>query len=121
MAQAQFFIPLPPTANSLFANAPGKGRVRTTKYRSWATAAGWMIKTQCVGPVPGSRWCVSIEAPIGHTRDLDNVAKPTLDLLVAMHLIGDDRYVDQITLLRVDPAEWPEFKGTQMRVTITPL
>lgn len=118
----QFFVPVPPSANDLFANVPGKGRVRTEKYRSWATTAGWMIKSQNINhQVPGLGWSVAIEARINHSRDLDNILKPTLDLLVALRLIGDDRYVDQITLSRANPEKPAEIAEKHMRVTITPL
>lgn len=80
-----------------------------------------MVKSQNVGPVPGPRWRLIIEAPLNRKRDLDNVLKPTLDLLVAMQLISDDRYVDQITLMRVHPKEWSDSPDNHMRVTITPL
>ena len=39
-------IPPPPSVNALFANVAGEGRVRSARYKQWATAAGWRLQSQ---------------------------------------------------------------------------
>lgn len=96
-------LTIPPSANGLWFNAPGKGRVKTAEYQRWLTAAGWELKAARIATLPG--WvavlaCVSIPQ---RWRDLDNVAKPLLDLLVTHGLIEDDKLVADLQL-RWDPA-----------------
>lgn len=98
-------LPVPPSTNNLFvARRDGKGRAKTSEYKAWVEAAGKWIMTQprrlIDGPVR-----VEIEAPVGRTRDIDNIAKPTLDLLVTMGVIQDDRYVDELRIVRVAKGE----------------
>lgn len=107
-------IPIPPSTNNLFvARRDGKGRARTSAYKLWQKGAGMMLLTQprrlIDGPVR-----VEIAVPVGRTRDIDNTAKPTLDLLTTMHIIQDDRYVDDLRIVRTAKAE-------MMTVSIWPL
>ena len=101
MIAVEFRLPMPPSTNALYANAPGKGRVKTTRYRSWIDEAGWELKRQLV-PVPhlsgrvAMRIGLSTEARI----DFDNI-KAIGDLMKRMGLLDDDR---QIRDLRVH--EW---------------
>ena len=109
-------LPLCPSTNHLNANRrDGKGRAKTTVYKAWINGAGWWLKTQphrlIDGPVR-----VSIEAPINRTRDLDNIAKPTLDLLVSKGVIQDDRWVDELRLQRV-----PNDGESMMWVSLWPM
>ncbi len=87
---------LPPSANNLFANVPGKGRVKTQRYRAWITAAGWELKIQRPAPIAGP---VSISIGLKRSSalaDLDGKIKALLDLLVRHSLIEDDRMVEEI-------------------------
>lgn len=113
-----FTIPAPPSVNNLFANVPGKGRVRSQRYRTWANAAGWSMRRTdhgtinfwqvALGPV-----CVSIIN--GNVRgDIDNGAKAVLDLLVDMGVIGDDKQVAELRITRGG-------KAREATVTVTPL
>lgn len=84
-------LPLPPSVNGLYANVPGRGRVRSDRYRKWATSAGWDLKAQKPGKVDGDYvlwvWC---ERPDKRKRDLGNLEKPLSDLLVEHGVVGDD-------------------------------
>jgi crossover junction endodeoxyribonuclease RusA len=84
-------------------NVPGKGRVRTAAYRQWIDTAGWEAKAQGARPVPGP---VEVRCVFGRPdkrrRDLDNLLKASLDLLVRLRLIEDDSKVVRIV------AEWAE-------------
>ena len=89
-------LPMPPTSNRIFVNVPGKGRVRSKKYTKWAKEAGWAVRMQKIGRISGK-----VEVEIGVKRvaaaDIDNRIKPTLDLLVTMGVIDDDKHVEKIT------------------------
>ncbi len=94
-------LPLPPSANKLFANVPGKGRVKTKAYKAWWRNAVLSIFAQVradrrIGGTVGLSICV----PSGMRGDLDNRIKATIDALVASNRIDDDKHVHSILILR---------------------
>lgn len=109
-----FTLPAPPSVNNLFANVPGKGRVRSDRYRAWANAAGWTIKAH--GPLQPVMWGrVSVSILTGNVRqDIDNGTKAILDLLVDMAVIADDKQVGELIIRRGG-------KPREAVVTVTPL
>lgn len=99
MTSHTFSMPYPPSLNNLFANVPGRGRVRAKRYRVWANAAGWELKEQ--GPLPRMKGPVGVRVeltpPDRRKRDLDNVGtKAVLDLLTELEVIEDDSLVEEI-------------------------
>lgn len=100
-----FEIPLPPTVNNLYANVPGKGRVKSETYRIWKNAAAWDMRlsggtrTRTWHPIMGR---VAVTLIVGRycRGDIDNRAKGALDLLVDMAVIGDDSQVERLTISR---------------------
>jgi Holliday junction resolvase RusA-like endonuclease len=84
-----FQVPLPPPANSLFANVAGKGRVKSRRYRAWIKEAGWLVRSQRVGTIEGA---VQIRVEISNSAksDTDSFFKSILDLAVRNGLIEDD-------------------------------
>jgi Holliday junction resolvase RusA-like endonuclease len=79
----------PPSANESYANKRGGGRITTGRYRDWQQLA-WMQLKPAPEPVESP---VKIEIHIGkcnQARDLDNFAKPTIDLLKKIRWIKDD-------------------------------
>lgn len=88
-----FDLPFPPSVNNLFANGKA-GRFTTQSYRDWQTAAGWRLLADKPGRVPGAvKITLQFEEKRGR-RDLDNLIKPVLDLLVKHAVIdGDHRMV----------------------------
>jgi crossover junction endodeoxyribonuclease RusA len=95
-----FHLPLPPSVNALYRNVRGKGRVKTKHYRTWLKAAGWEIIAQkgrmakIMGPVQVTIYAVKPKR--GRRRDLDNLTKALLDLMVAHEIIEDDSNVQSI-------------------------
>jgi len=77
----------PPSANRMWTSNHRK----TPEYRAWETEAGWQIMAQRPKCVDGTVM-ITIYAPANGMRDLDNHAKPTLDLLVKLGLIEGDRF-----------------------------
>lgn len=109
-------LPMPPPVNNLFANIEGKGRVRSSRYRTWANAAGWEIRAQRPARLRGP---VSITLTFedgGSRADIDNLAKAPIDLLVALALIeaDDAKTVREVTL------RWGSVNGLQIRVEPAP-
>jgi crossover junction endodeoxyribonuclease RusA len=90
-------LPLPPSTNRLW--RAGRGRVyRSKRYMSWCRDAGWELNLQRPSRLTGAV-VVTIAAgkPDKRRRDIDNLAKSTLDLLVAHQVIEDDAKLVSIT------------------------
>lgn len=86
-------LAFPPSVNNLFANG-SKGRFTTQQYKDWQLHAGWKILAERPGRMPGPvKVTLQYEEKTGR-RDLDNLIKPVLDLLVKHNVIdGDHRSV----------------------------
>ena len=83
-------LPFPPSVNSLWRT--WRGRVHCSKrYATWRENAGWELVTQRPKPITGPV-SVTIAAgrPDRRRRDVDNLPKAILDLMVAHRLIDDD-------------------------------
>lgn len=108
-------IPLPPSANRLFANAPGKGRVKTAAYKAWITEAGYILNLAKTAKQIDGPYALSIFAgkPDNRKRDLDNLAKPICDLLKTVGAIVDDSLCQRIEM------EWVCRPDVFVRVTPT--
>src|SRR5258708_4769936 len=104
-------IPLPPSVNALFANVPGKGRVKTDRYKTWLNAVGWDVVQQRQSPIKGD---VTLEIVAGRPdrrrRDLSNLIKAAEDLLVRHGLIEDDSRVTSLSIA------WTAIEGCQVTV-----
>ena len=93
-------LPFPPSTNSIWRNARSR-TIKSDRYREWANAAGWALKQQRPRKVKGQvHITLCFEEKDERRRDLDNLVKAALDLLVAHRVIeGDDsRYVRAIDL-----------------------
>jgi len=87
----------------MYRNVRGKGRVKTKRYLAWIELAGLSIHggigKHC--KFPGDVFIhIKIKRPDRRKRDIDNLIKAPLDLLVSCGVINDDRYVEKVT------AEW---------------
>jgi crossover junction endodeoxyribonuclease RusA len=84
-------LPYPPSANSLFFNVQGKGRVKTRRYDDWRKEAAWLIslakKRRLEGPYGLT---VLAGRPDKRRRDLGNLLKAIEDALVHGGAIEDD-------------------------------
>lgn len=91
-----YSIPTPPPLNNLFFNAPGRGRVKSERYRVWRQAAGWEMRAGVIPPTP-ILGPVRVDVVIGDRRgDLDGRLKAPIDLLVYMQVIKDDSQVEEV-------------------------
>lgn len=102
---------IPPSLNNIYVNVPGKGRVKSSRYRTWKTAAGWDVKlariVQIGGPVHLS---IIVEKPRGVRSDISNRIKPLEDLLTDMDVLVDDSQVMKVS------AEWGDIKGFRVEI-----
>jgi hypothetical protein len=81
-------LPMPPSANNMFINAPGKqgGRFPSGAYKAWKKTAGRVLIEQwqaAEGPVIGKPYAVHIQLNLNHQADIANREKAITDLLVA--------------------------------------
>ena len=91
-----FELPVPPSANALWFNAPGRGRVKTATYQSWLEEAGWALKEQRVTRIPGTVGLTIIAGLPERSRDLDNLCKPICDLLQGNSIIENDSRICEL-------------------------
>jgi Holliday junction resolvase RusA-like endonuclease len=75
-----FEIPTPPTANNLYRNVPGKGRVKTEAYRCWQEGAALSVFLHLPKPIPHCSGEVFVDIDLPPGLDLDNL-KALVDLL----------------------------------------
>ena len=104
--QQTFKLPLPPSVNGLYSNAPGIGRVKSKAYKAWEVEAGLRLNLQrpirLTGPVALT---MVASRPDKRRRDLMNLEKATSDLLVKHQIIEDDSLVCWFLALWVDAGE----------------
>lgn len=91
-------VDCPPSANQLFANVAGKGRVKTRAYREWRERAAWQIETQRPGRIVGPYSLKLIIRRASLRRDLGNFEKPLSDLIVSCGLVDDDRHCERLEI-----------------------
>lgn len=96
-------LPVPPSANNLFANMKGQGRIRSEKYLKWINDAGWHLKAQKPGSISG-RYSLSIVLPAKTRGDIDNRIKSISDLIVSHRVVQDDSYAWAVSIRRDEAA-----------------
>lgn len=82
-------LSLPPSTNNLFITVERR-RVKSPEYRAWITeneAEAGRLATPTAFPV---RVRIEVHGKLNVRRDLDNIIKPTLDLLVSVGVLPDD-------------------------------
>lgn len=99
-----FSLPIPPSANNLYRNAGGRGRVKSVEYVRWQIYAATFVPR--LVRLPAARpYALAIDAPLGRRRDLGNIEKAITDLLVTIGLVPDDRWCDELCLRRTGTGE----------------
>ena len=96
-------LPRPPSANEIWAPAHDRstGRLRmvtTYAYRQWKQVAGLMVNTQTGGDTLPASYCMSVHVPPG--VDVDNLLKPTGDILQMCGVVKNDRFCESIVVTR---------------------
>ena len=108
-------LPLPPSVNRLWRS--NRGRVhRAAPYVAWLKEAGWSLLRQRPKRLTGwVRISIAAGLPDRRRRDLDNLLKTILDLLVAHQVIETDADVAALD------ARWDELvPGGRVRLEVKP-
>lgn len=90
-----FLLPFPPSVNTMFPTDKRTGRrFVSDDYKKWRTEAGWALKSQNPQRTEGHVHVdIIIVRPDRRKRDLDNLTKALMDLLVDHGVIEDDSKV----------------------------
>lgn len=89
-------LPFPPSTNSLFA---GKTRrFKSKRYQVWLAEAWPAVQDQIGSERISGPWSIELRAvrPDKRRRDVDNLLKATIDLLVACGVVGDDSEMQSV-------------------------
>ena len=118
-------IPVPPSVNNSY--KPGKARkgnytvFKSKNYTGWKKQAVAIIlskyKEDQLPELGKNQSKITISAAILHNRDLDNILKGTFDALTSARKIEDDRWVSEISAIRV-PTGWGSLGKGEMLVSI---
>lgn len=102
-------LPLPPSTNKLYANVPGKGRVRTREYRRWSSAAlsySWLSKPQGGFPHFEGAFDIQITLPLKMRGDITNRIKAVEDWLKKpAGIVSDDKHTHRAVVARGSDVE----------------
>ena len=106
---------VPPSTNGLYANIRGKGRVKTERYCTWLSAAGWDMKRY-----HNQKWTepVYLTIRLGKLRanaDVSNRIKAIEDLLVLHEIIPGDS-IEWVKSVTVTVSKVP-FEGAEIIIT----
>ena len=95
-------VPLPPTTNNLFINVPGRGRVKSPKYREWCEEVSSEFERLAVQTLFPVEVKITICGGKGFRSDSDiaNREKGIIDAIVAAEKIPDDswQYVQRVII-----------------------
>ena len=97
-------LPIPPSSNTMYDNAPGKGRVLTADARAFKGGAGLIARTRAREQgwyyTTGHRLEITLVLHfVDDRRDIDDAVKSVQDA-VATALGFNDRVVDKLTVVR---------------------
>lgn len=94
---SEIHLPYPPSANRLWRRS-GRTIHKSAHYVAWLWDAGALAKTQKPHPIVGPyKLTIQARRPDKRRRDLDNLIKPTNDLLASIGVIGDDCQCEMIS------------------------
>jgi Holliday junction resolvase RusA-like endonuclease len=113
MGPIEIVLPnLPPSTNNLFANIPGKGRVRSAEYNRWLNQSGLLVRSQCKTRM-GERADITLVLEDRHpSADASNYIKPVEDLLVKVGILADDNAKHVRSVL----AAWSDIQGLRIEI-----
>lgn len=110
-----FELPYPPSVNGIWRGGKGGRHFLSAKYKAWREAAGLIVNVQAKGKRIAGPFAIEIQArrPDRRKRDIDNLIKPTLDLMANMGVVDDDSECQCVE------AKWVE-RGEGVRVAVRP-
>lgn len=122
MTVLELRLPTPPSVNHLFATVVRGGkaiRVKSEAYKAWITEAGYTPGWERLTEDAKSaiRWrCTIVAWGLPDDRDVDNVIKPTLDLICAMTGLRDNEPMRKVSAERGEG--WIEAGETYIAVRV---
>jgi len=95
-------LPYPPSVNRTLRAVNGRV-ILSKRYRDWILAAGRAVAAQLPtqAPIQDYRLWIDATPPDRRARDLDNLIKPTSDLLKRAGVIQDDSKARAILRVRI--------------------
>lgn len=101
----------------MYANVPGRGRVKTKAYKNWRGMAGLLILQQGrpIEPYGAFELGIAMRKPSANS-DLDNRVKAVADALQESRVIEDDKHCTKLTVWWAD--DLPE--SVECRVWVYP-
>lgn len=94
----ELHLPYPPSANRLWRRS-GKTIHKSAQYVAWLWDAGALAKTQKPKAVAGAyKLTIQARRPDKRRRDLDNLIKPTNDLLAQIGVVSNDCHCEMISV-----------------------
>ena len=111
MTDCVFEMPVPPSLNNIYKNA-GRIRVKTRGYIAWKASAVVAVERQHIEPFTCP---VVVDISVPERRgDIDNRAKPVLDVMTAAGVITDDsnKWVREVRV------RWIDKSNTAARISV---
>jgi hypothetical protein len=96
----RFTLPVAPPLNNIFLNVPGKGRVKTKRYRQWIKDADdyYLLQGLQRAEKIAVPFACHMKFPKNLRGDLDGRAKTILDWMVSRNLTIDDVHCRKLLL-----------------------
>lgn len=99
-------LPVPPSANKLWAHGHGKARVRSDAYKAWLHEAGWGVRMQMAAAPPlVATFDAALFVPNASRLDRDNWTKPIFDLLQMFGVVRNDSGLRDYTVRGADRSD----------------
>ena len=101
----ELHLPFPPSANRLWRRS-GERIHKSSRYTDWLRDAGFLAMSQRPASLAGPyRLSILATRPDRRKRDLDNLVKPTNDLLKTIGVVADDSDCEAIHMRWVTDGE----------------
>lgn len=99
-----FSVPMPPSANNMFATFNGR-RIPSREYKAWRASASDQVALdwrRSGSPKFERHLSLTVHLGLNYKGDIDNRLKPILDMIgKAIPDFPDDRYIDRVAVERV--------------------
>lgn len=107
-------LPYPPSVNGIWRGGKGGRHFLSPKYKAWKTEAAYVARSQTTARISGP-FAIQINAvrPDKRRRDLDNILKTLMDLVVFCGITDDDSECQYIEM------RWAE-KGPPIWIALRP-
>jgi Holliday junction resolvase RusA-like endonuclease len=127
------WLPIPPPANNLFINVPGRGRAPSRRYVEWQREALAMVARQAPARIDADAIAFVALMPMGVRADFDNLFKALQDVIVKADVIENDRrlrpiamlpwrgmpdHVCRVLMAPVPPSDAPARRGRRPKVPV---